>query len=282
MALTKESAPHHHHKLVLGLIFIFITRISSQQETAINSTTTVMPSSVAITPSTASTVVQSYSTNSETNQTSSVKNEQVNDTTSSIVTTTLSNNNVTVTETPNNSSVVIATTISSDSSKDSCSGFKKLPDELQPKYSDMAKIKKCCPLDQSYHPGTDGGRDQCKTANVTFKAEVVDAVFYENCIEDTEKVISLSLDIINPCGEYEALIYSKEYNDKLYVLQNGSLLRVGEDDEPYEVFDEYCLDMDRDSKFLTAIVCNQSLSSQHLIHVSKAQSYLYAICKYEF
>lgn len=277
MASTKESAPHHHHHtLVLGLIFIFITRISSQQETAINSTVSVMPSSDTSIPSIASTVVQNYSTNSETSQTTSVK-EQVNDTTPSIVTTKISNNvTVTVTETPYKSLVV--TTISS---KDSCSGYNKLEDELQPKYSDFAKIKKCCPLGQNYHQ-SGGDRDKCDTTNVQFEAFVIEAVFYEHCIEDTEKPIKLDFKFGNPCGEHEALTYSKAYNDKLYVLQNGSLLRIGDDDEPFDIFEEYCLDMDRDYGYLTAIVCNQSLSTQHLVHVSKAQSYLYAICKYLF
>lgn len=264
MALTKESAPDHHHTLVLGLIFIFI-RISSQQETAINSTVSTMASSIAITPNSA--IVQNFSTNSETKD----------NITSSALTTQISNT-VTVTEIPSKS--VIVTTVSSNSRNNSCSEFKKLNNEFQPKHTDFAKLKKCCPIDEIYLP-TGGGRDKCDIANVKFAPIVIEAVFFEHCIEDMEKAISLDYEIGNPCGEHEALIYSKEYGDNLYVLQNGSLLRVDDDFTGFDVFDDYCLDMDRDTNYLTAIVCNQSNPSQNLVHVSKAQSYLYAICEYE-
>lgn len=266
MALTKESAPDHHHTLVLGLIFILI-RISTQQETAINSTVSTMPSSIiTITPSA---IVQNYSTNSDTND---------NITSSALTTKISSTVTVTVTETPSKSAVV-TTTLSSNSRNSGCSEFKKLSNEFQPKHTDFAKLKKCCPTGEIYLP-SGGGRDKCDIANVQFAAIVIEAAFFEHCIEDTEKVISLDYEIGNPCGEHEALIYSKEYGDNLYVLQNGSLLRVDDDFTGFDIFDEYCLDMDRDTNYLTAIVCNQSNPSQHLVHVSKAQSYLYAICKY--
>lgn len=263
MALTKESTPHHHHTQVLGLIFIFI-RISLQQETAINSTVSTMPSSIAIT---SSAIVQNYSTNSET----------AGSIASSALTTKFSNT-VTVTEVPSKS--VYATTVSSGSRNDNCSEFKKLNSELQPKHTDYAKLKKCCPKGEIYLP-SGRGRDKCDIANVKFAPVVIEAVFFEHCIEDTEKVILLEYEYGNPCGEHEALVYSKEYGDNLYVLQNGSLLRVDDDYGGFDIFDEYCLDMDRDTSILTAMVCNQSNPSQHLVHVSKAQSYLYAICEYE-
>ncbi|KAG4069093.1 hypothetical protein HA402_008404 [Bradysia odoriphaga] len=256
MALTKESAPHHHYTLVVGLIFIFV-RISSQQETAINTTVSVMPSTIAIKPIA---IVQNISTNSE-------------NTTFSALPTQLSVN-VTITETPPKS--VVTTTASSDSSN-SCTDSKRLSDEFQPKYSDQAKLRKCCPRGEIYLP-SGGGRDKCDIANVNFVPVVIEAVFFEHCIEDTEKNITLGYDIGNPCGGHEALIYSKDYGDNLYVLQNGSLLRVDNDFSGFDIFDEYCLDMDRDTSVLTAIVCNQTNPSQHLVHVSKAQSYLYAIC----
>lgn len=260
MATTKESAPDHHQTLILGLIFIFI-RISSQQETAINSTVSTMPSpTITINPSA---TVQNNSTNSETSSASTTKFI----------------NTVAVTEIPSKS-VIVTTTVSSDTRNNSCAEFKKLAIELQPKHTDFAKIKKCCPEGEMYLP-SGRGRDKCDIANVAFVPVIIEAIFFEHCIEDTEKVISLQNEIGNPCGEHEALIYSKEYGDNLYVLQNGSLLRVDDDFTGFDIFDDYCLDMDRDSSFLTAIVCNQSNPSQHLVHVSKAQSYLYAICEYD-
>lgn len=277
MASTKESAPHHHHTLVLGLIFIFV-RISSQQETAINTTVSTMPSSISIKPIS---IVQNLSTNSETkeNATTSASTTQFSaNVTASSASTTLLSANVTVTEIPPKSVVV---TTSSSVSSGSCTDSKRLSYEYQPKYSDQAKLKKCCPRDEIYLP-SGGGRDKCDIANVNFLPVVIEAVFYEHCIEDTEKNVTLPYEIGNPCGDYEALIYSSDYGDNLYVLQNGSLLRVDDDFSGFDIFDEYCLDMDRDTAVLTAIVCNQTNPSQHLVHVSKAQSYLYAICKCKF
>lgn len=260
MTSTKESPPHHRHTLLLGLIFIFV-RISSQQETAINTTVSIKPFNTTITPSVASITVQDNSTISETKQNSTV----------SVPTT-----QQTVTEIPTKS--VVVTTVSTDSKSNSCSEFKKLNNELQPKYTSTAKLKKCCPKGEMYLPSGDG-KDKCDIENVEFVPVVIEAIFFENCIEDTEKTISLDYEIGNPCGEHEALIYSKEYGDILYVLQNGSLLRVDDSFGGYDVFDDYCLDMDRDNSLLTAVVCNQTNPSQHLVHVSKAQSYLYAICE---
>lgn len=277
MAITKEAAPHHHHKLVLGLLFMFITRISSQQEIAINSTVSILSSSITIAPST---LVQNYSTNSETSKTiSSIRNEPVHNTTTTRVSSSATTpNSTTVTEIPHKS--IIVTTDSTSSKTSDCSNYEKLDHDFQPKHSDFAKMKKCCPLNENYQP-SGRARDKCDIANVKFEAVVIEAVFFDHCIQDTENVISLDYEIGNPCGDHEALIYSKEYNDNLYVLQNGSLLIVNGINEGLDVFDEYCLDMDRDTNYLTAIVCNQS-QSQHMVHVSKAQSYLYAICKYNF
>lgn len=117
--------------------------------------------------------------------------------------------------------------------------------------------------------------------NVPFAAPFVEAVFFDSCIEDNEDVI-IKLEAVygNPCIGLEAFMYNIDEGDLLYVLQNGSLLRVDVDFEAYDVFDAYCLDMDRETKLLNAVVCNQTMSN--LSHVSKAQSYLYAICKFVF
>lgn len=91
-------------------------------------------------------------------------------------------------------------------------------------------------------------------------------------------MVNVPMEIGNPCANNESMLYNADYGDLLYVLQNGSLLRVEANFDSYDVFTSYCLDMDRDSKLLMALVCNQTLG--HIFHVSKAQSYLYAICKY--
>ena len=116
--------------------------------------------------------------------------------------------------------------------------------------------------------------------NIPFQVPIIDAIFYEHCIEDSEKKIELEYEFANSCtndnGNAEhALIYNKNYGDVLYVLQNGSLLRVDEDFSSYDVYDDYCLDMDRDDLLLTAVICKQT----KVIKVSRAEAYLYATCK---
>lgn len=152
-----------------------------------------------------------------------------------------------------------------------CFGHARL--DVQPTYSDYAKMKKCCPEGQNYQ-----GKDKCVPENVPFVATFVDAVFFDSCIEDNEdSSIKLETVYVNPCVGLEAFMYNIDEGDMLYVLQNGSLLRVDVNFEAYDVFDAYCLDMDRETKLLNAVVCNQTMNNYS--HVSKAQSYLYAICK---
>lgn len=144
----------------------------------------------------------------------------------------------------------------------------------QPVYSGYDKLKKCCPEGFNYQ-----GKDKCVPENVPFAATFVDAVFFDSCIEDNEyNIIKLETGYGNPCVGLEAFMYNIDEGDMLYVLQNGSLLRIDVNFEAYDVFDAYCLDMDRETKLLNAVVCNQTMDN--FAHVSKAQSYLYAICKY--
>lgn len=107
------------------------------------------------------------------------------------------------------------------------------------------------------------------------------AEFFDRCIEDMEEYLELDYAYGYPCAAgSQAFVYSMEYGDSLYVIQNGSLLRIDENFESFDVFDDYCLDMDRESKMITAYVCNQTFGS--MVHVSKAQSYVYAICRSSF
>lgn len=158
----------------------------------------------------------------------------------------------------------------------------------QPEYSVKAHIKKCCPWGQNYRTSSDG-QSNCDHENVRFQVPLIDAIFYENCIEDTEQEISLNYVFGNTCINKQiagssvsalpmehAYIYSKAYGDLLYVLQNGSLLRVDVNFTAYDVFDNYCLDMDQNDKILTAVVCGRRPQNRDLF---KAEAFLYAICK---
>lgn len=116
----------------------------------------------------------------------------------------------------------------------------------------------------------------CTKENYKFNVSVIQATFYEDCIEDSEQFVKLDYQIGNPCTR--AYEYSPLTGDILYILQNGSLLRVEENFDAYDIFDEYCLDM-HDENTVIAIVCLPN-SNGKMIHVSKAQSYIYAICKF--
>lgn len=135
----------------------------------------------------------------------------------------------------------------------------------------MEHGRKCVPMQQ-------------KNLNIT----ILNATFYENCIEDNESGPQLDYQIVDACGPSIAndshkrsltnqmILYSKSYGDLLYVLQNGSLLIVEENFEGYEVNDDYCLDVDRNEGFVYAIVCVRK-STFHT-RVLRAEAYLYSTC----
>lgn len=61
----------------------------------------------------------------------------------------------------------------------------------------------------------------------------------------------------------------------LYVIQNGSLLRIDENFESFDIFNHYCLDMDEDEQILTAIVCE---FDESIFRVNRAQALIFATC----
>lgn len=61
----------------------------------------------------------------------------------------------------------------------------------------------------------------------------------------------------------------------LYVIQNGSLLRIDENFESFDIFEHYCLDMDEDEQILTAIVCE---FDEAIFRVNRAQALIFATC----
>lgn len=165
-----------------------------------------------------------------------------------------------------------------------------LSEELQPKYSSESSfIRKCCPNGQSYET-TENGR-QCTVDTLNFNVSILNATFYENCIEDNERGPKLDLAYMDACNTEAAnnnnnnkdpknqrVLYSKLYGDLLYVLQNGSLLTVDDNFEGYDVHNNYCLDMNRNDGVLYAIVCDRKTNHQTKNRVLRAEAYLYAFC----
>lgn len=74
---------------------------------------------------------------------------------------------------------------------------------------------------------------------------------------------------------FSGLIYNQHYNDILYVIQNGSLLRIDDSFESFDVYNHYCLEMDEQEGVLTAIVCE---FDDMLFRVNRAQAMIFATC----
>lgn len=280
--------------IVLGILVILITdSVSSQNH---NETTladaitekTVKPPPVDIVKKILD--LSSNSSNSNSNTTTSPKDSIEFTTSDSLLSDrsdlVISKNNTDHVDQKSKSSVVFSATtrtlphnytipVTEDGSFTSCINHTVLDTTQQPTTSPTAKLKKCCPLGMNYR--TINGTHVCAEENVPFTVPTISVTFYDDCIEDMEQEVNLDYEIGFPCPGSEAFIYNQNYGDNLYVIQSGALLRIDEDFESYDVFNAYCLDMDRETKQITAMVCNQT--NGRMVHVSKAQSYIYAICK---
>lgn len=162
-----------------------------------------------------------------------------------------------------------------------------LSEKWQPKISTTSFIRKCCPLGESYEMVENGNEitKNCTADNVSFPhVSILNATFYENCIEDDEVEPTLDFSVVGACNfegnkldsSIRMFVYAKPYGDFIYVLQNGSLLVVDENSEAYDVYKDYCLDVDREGRFLYAIVCDSKSNLQ--ARVLHAEAYLYATC----
>lgn len=67
----------------------------------------------------------------------------------------------------------------------------------QPVAAPSSSIKKCCPLHQHYK--YDYGRRSCANSTERFAVNAIQARFYENCIEDEEMNVTISVVVENNC-----------------------------------------------------------------------------------
>lgn len=162
----------------------------------------------------------------------------------------------------------------------------------QPKAAPLSSLKKCCPLNQHY--GYEFGKRSCVNSSQSFQMKAIQARFYENCIEDEEINVTIAVVVENQCKKsdklihppiylflihqhlhFSGLMYNQNYNDILYVIQNGSLLRIDDSYESYDVYNHYCLEFDEDEGAITAIVCE---FDDILFQVDPAQALIFATC----
>jgi hypothetical protein len=100
-----------------------------------------------------------------------------------------------------------------------------------------------------------------------------DKVLKYSLIPSSPPCHSLSLSVsFSRCS---GLVFNEKYMDMLYVIQNGSLLRIDADFESFDVYEHYCLDMDEEEGVLTAIVCE---FDEMLFRVNQAQAFIFATC----
>lgn len=67
----------------------------------------------------------------------------------------------------------------------------------QPVVAPSSSIKKCCPLHQHYK--YDYGKRSCANSTERFEVSAIKARFYENCIEDEEMNVTISVVVENNC-----------------------------------------------------------------------------------
>uniref|UniRef100_A0A182R0W4 Methuselah N-terminal domain-containing protein n=1 Tax=Anopheles farauti TaxID=69004 RepID=A0A182R0W4_9DIPT len=133
-----------------------------------------------------------------------------------------------------------------------CSEFS--PSRVQLVYSEKARIRKCCPPGQMIQP-RQNSQYECVPGSRELQIETVEAHFYGNneCIEVSGESVVLPVESQDLCdGEPNALMYSADQGDELFVLQNGSLL-VLEIGTLVSVFDSYCVEMTSDAQLLAKV-----------------------------
>ncbi|XP_058065509.1 uncharacterized protein LOC131215141 [Anopheles bellator] len=136
-----------------------------------------------------------------------------------------------------------------------CSEFSASPIQLV--YHERARIQKCCPPGQMIQP-LSNFRYECVPGNRELRIETIEAHFYGNneCIEVGDEPVSLPVVSQDLCHDApQALMYSADQGDELFVMQNGSLL-VLEYGSLVSVFDSYCVEMTSDARLL-AKVCEE-------------------------
>ncbi|XP_052860221.1 uncharacterized protein LOC128267428 [Anopheles cruzii] len=101
-------------------------------------------------------------------------------------------------------------------------------------------------------------RYECVPGNRELKIETIEAHFYGNneCIEVGDEPVTLPVVSQDLCHDApQALMYSADQGDELFVMQNGSLL-VLEYGSLVSIFDSYCVEMTNDARLL-AKVCEE-------------------------
>ncbi|XP_055594489.1 probable G-protein coupled receptor Mth-like 14 [Uranotaenia lowii] len=165
----------------------------------------------------------------------------------------------------------------------SCNGYKKL--SSQPQYTGTGAnlLRKCCPHGESFQlpsgkssqglicgPGEPFGE---------FSVQPISAQFYDGCIEDLEPEPPLKLQMAygNPCPFEGGMVrFGLETKDRVFIIQNGSLLIINDEVMEFDIYNGYCLDVNRKDGNLTAYVCPSEIRMGR--DIFKGQMVALALC----
>ncbi|ALC42966.1 mthl14 [Drosophila busckii] len=126
----------------------------------------------------------------------------------------------------------------------------------QPTTDSNSRLRKCCPLGENLNYFRENqSESMCDTEVLSFNPTIINAVLYDNCIEDLEIPTSLPYEIGNPCNS--SFQYDNEEED-FFILQDGSLLIIDKNgNESYTVQQNYCLDQDKSGRVLVFVCITQ-------------------------
>ncbi|XP_001983170.2 probable G-protein coupled receptor Mth-like 14 isoform X3 [Drosophila grimshawi] len=183
---------------------------------------------------------------------------------STMIVTPISTDNVTSTRNPEST---LSTLVQKQTPAD-CSQREK--SRSQPIPSSTSRVRKCCPLGENLDFYRENQSDSmCDGAVLSFEPTIINAVLFDNCIEDLEIFTELPYEVGNPCNS------SFQYDDTedlLFILQDGSLLIIDKNgNESYTVEENYCLDQDKSGHMLAFICITQ------VDEVSKAKIIIVAV-----
>ncbi|XP_037820317.1 probable G-protein coupled receptor Mth-like 14 isoform X1 [Lucilia sericata] len=135
-----------------------------------------------------------------------------------------------------------------------------------------SRLKKCCPIGESLSMSEENQSGaMCGSANLQFTPNLINVTLFDNCIEDMETEYTLPLEIGNPCNT--SILYN-DVDDLFFVIQDGSLLVMDlYANDSYELYNNYCIDINNISGITFAIVCITSVAE----HISRSQIVVVAI-----
>lgn len=145
---------------------------------------------------------------------------------------------------------------------------------IQPEQDELSMIRKCCAIGESFANENFTDRpNECVDNDAPFLLEPIAVTMYNGCIEDNETRVEMDISVGNFCNR--SVYYSESLNDRMYIIQNGSLLVMDpEGTVGFRIFNDYCIDINAKTGKYDAIVC---VSPPVEAKIGRSQSIIYTI-----